>query len=32
MDSMVNLPITYLSFWDVELDNLPTGLFRRQRL
>ena len=32
MGSMDNLPITYLSFWDVELDNLPAGLFSKRGL
>lgn len=32
MGSMDNLPITYLSFWDVELDNLPVGLFSKRVL
>jgi hypothetical protein len=32
MGSMDNLPITYLSFWDVELNNLPAGLFSKRVL
>lgn len=32
MGRMDNLPITYLSFWDVELDNLPAGLFSKRVL
>ena len=25
-------PITYLSFWDIELENLPAGVFRKRTL
>ena len=32
MDRPLLAPITYLSFWDVELENLPAGTFTKRVL